>query len=114
MALGQIGLPRGCLTWQGCIRCPSRAPLTVIPARPSMPHSTLDQVRSFFTLCWRQSPVLYDELGFLRDVHGPLRARILRHVGSQLRPLLPILQARLPIRGINNPVLWPSALHTSN
>ncbi len=59
-----------------------------------MPHSTPDQVRSFFTLCWRQSPVLYDELGLLRDVHGPLRARILRHVGSQIRPLLPILQAR--------------------
>jgi hypothetical protein len=56
----------------------------------------VSQVRSFFTLCWRQSPVLFDELGYLRDVHGPLRARILRHVGSQIRPQLPILQARAP------------------
>jgi hypothetical protein len=56
------------------------------------------QVRSFFVMCWRQSPVMYDELGLLKDVHGPLRARILRHVGSQLRPLLPILQARAAVR----------------
>ncbi len=52
------------------------------------------QVRSYFMLCWRQSPVVYDELGFLQDVHGPLRARILRHVGAQIRPQIPILQAR--------------------
>jgi hypothetical protein len=54
------------------------------------------QVRSFFTLCWRQSPVLFDELGLLRDVHGPLRAKILRYVGAQIRPQLPILQATVP------------------
>ena len=54
------------------------------------------QVRSFYTMCWRQSPVLFDERGFLRDVHGPLRARILRHVGAQIRPQLPILQANAP------------------
>jgi hypothetical protein len=52
------------------------------------------QVRSFFVMCWRQSPGLYDELGLLKDMHGPLRARILRHVGAKIRPLLPILQAR--------------------
>ena len=53
-------------------------------------------MRSFFTLCWRQSPVLYDELGFLRDVHGPLRARILRHVGAKIRPKVPMLQVLAP------------------
>jgi hypothetical protein len=58
-----------------------------------MPFFPFSQVRSFFALCWRQSPVLFDELGILRDVHGPLRARILEHVGTHLRPLLPILQA---------------------
>jgi hypothetical protein len=55
------------------------------------------QVRSFFVMCWRQSPGLYDELGLLKDVHGPLRARILRHVGAKIRPLLPILQARAAV-----------------
>jgi hypothetical protein len=54
----------------------------------------MGKVRNFFTLSWRQSPVLYDEPGILRDLHGPLRARILRHVGAQIRPQLPILQAR--------------------
>ena len=66
----------------------------------SSPLSTLPpvhaQVRSFFTLCWRHSPALFDEIGLLRDVHGPLRARILRHVGAQIRPQLPMLQARAP------------------
>jgi hypothetical protein len=44
-------------------------------------------------MCWRQSPLLYDEVGLLRDVHGPLRAKILQHVGAKIRPQLPILQA---------------------
>jgi hypothetical protein len=66
-----------------------------------MPCFPFSQVRSFFTLCWRQSPVLFDELGYLRDVHGPLRARILRHVGAQIRPQLPILQARAPCAAQN-------------
>ncbi len=73
-----------------------------LPAYSSIPLysislilSVLAQVRSFFALCWRQSPVLFDELGILRDVHGPLRAIILEHVGAQIRPQLPILQARL-------------------
>ncbi len=71
--------------------CPSLTSLHTLP-----PYPLCAQVRSFFMLCWRQSPVLYDEVGFLRDVHGPLRAKILRHVGSQIRPLLPILQVRAP------------------
>ena len=75
--------------------------MSAVPGPIPFPHLSLIlhfhmpefQVRSFFALCWRQSPVLHDELGLLRDVHGPLRARILSHVGAQIRPQLPILQA---------------------
>ncbi len=50
------------------------------------------QVRSYFTVCWRRSPPLFDELRILGDVHGPLRARLLRQIGARLRAELPILQ----------------------
>ncbi len=47
-------------------------------------------------MCWRKSPVNFDELSILREIHGPLRARILRHVGALVRAELPILQVRRP------------------
>ncbi len=49
-------------------------------------------MRSYFTLCWRKSPVPFDELRILGDVHRPLRAQILSHVGASMRAELPILQ----------------------
>ena len=52
-------------------------------------------MRSYFTLCWRTASVTYEELGILRDLHGPLRARVLRHVGAMVRHELPILQVRM-------------------
>ncbi len=53
------------------------------------------QMRSYFNLCWRKSPVPFDELRILGDVHRPLRAQILRHVGALMRPELAILQVRV-------------------
>jgi hypothetical protein len=50
------------------------------------------QIRSYFNLCWRKSPVPFDELRILGDVHRPLRAQILSHVGTLVRSELPILQ----------------------
>ncbi len=49
-------------------------------------------MRSYFTVSWRRSPVLFDELRILGDVHGPLRAKLLRQIGARLRAELPILQ----------------------
>ena len=63
--------------------------------RVSAPPPPPRQVRSYFTLCWRTASVTYDELGILRDLHGPLRARVLRHVGAMVRHELPILQVRM-------------------
>ena len=51
-------------------------------------------MRSYFSLCWRKSPVNFDELSILGEIHGPLRARILRHVGALIRAEIPILQVR--------------------
>ena len=50
------------------------------------------QVRSYFTLSWRRSPAPFDELKILREIHGPLRTCLSRHVGSLLRDKIPILQ----------------------
>jgi hypothetical protein len=52
------------------------------------------QVRSYFTMCWRKSPVNFEELSILREIHRPLRVRILGHVGAVVRAELPILQVR--------------------
>ncbi len=77
---------------------PPRFSIHILIPPISLPPPISLQVRSFFALCWRQSPVLYDELGLLRDVHGPLRAKVLQHVGAQIRPQIPILQARVPCK----------------
>ena len=53
---------------------------------------TLLQVRSYFTLSWRRSPAPFDEMRILRDLHGPLRARILKHIGARARVEIPIMQ----------------------
>ena len=43
-------------------------------------------------LSWRRSPAPFDELKILREIHGPLRNRLFRHVGSLVRDTIPILQ----------------------
>jgi hypothetical protein len=45
-------------------------------------------------LSWRRSPAPFDELQLLQSIHGPLRTRLFRHVGSLMRDKLPILQVR--------------------
>jgi hypothetical protein len=49
-------------------------------------------------MCWRHSPMLFDEHRVLADVHGPLRARLLRQIGARLREDVPILQVRVQRR----------------
>ncbi len=61
-------------------------------ARPAGRPCPRRQVRSYFTLCWRRSPAPFDEMRVLRDIHGPLRALLLRHVGALVRADIPILQ----------------------
>jgi hypothetical protein len=64
---------------------------------PTAPNPLLLQVRSYFTLCWRRSPAPFDELRILRDVHGPLRARILKHIGTRARAKIPIMQVQAAV-----------------
>jgi hypothetical protein len=50
-------------------------------------------VRSFYAACFRRSPALYDELGILEELSAPVRAALLRDIGSRHATALPFLQA---------------------